>query len=90
MTYVYNTTDQKKINKKRKKEKKKQTKNKLGKKKCRKAKNPANRLCIDIFAFIHYVYCCYYLAKLFYSLSGGWYGCMVMWGKVTTALFLTR
>jgi hypothetical protein len=46
-------------------------------------------LCIDIFAFIHYVYCCYYLAKLFYSLSGGWYGCMVMWGKITTALFLT-
>jgi sugar phosphate permease len=69
MKYVYNTTDQKKINKKRKKQKKQNKKQTRKKKNAEKQKT--NRLCIDIFAFIHYVYCCYYLAKLFYSLSGG-------------------
>ena len=39
MKYVYNTTDQKKINKKRKKQKTKNKKQTRKKKKCRKAKN---------------------------------------------------
>lgn len=57
MTYVYNTTDQKKINKKRKKQKKKQNKKQTRKKKMQKSKKPSQ-------SFVYRYFCIHTLCLL--------------------------